>query len=73
MVETIVRELVQRPDEVSINEIRRGHTAFIEVKAGPGEAGLVIGKRGLIADAIRTLLNSVGSKERTRYILSVQQ
>ena len=70
-VEYIVKKLVDRPDEVSINEIQGEKTIVLELRVGDGELGKVIGKNGRIAQAIRTLLTATSAKDYKRVVLEI--
>jgi len=70
-VEYIVKKLVDRPDEVSINEIQGEKTIVLELRVGDGELGKVIGKNGRIAQAIRTLLTATSAKSHKRVVLEI--
>ena len=61
--EYLVRELVDDPDAVSVDSVdgRRGLT--LEVSVGPGDMGRVIGRRGRMANAIRTVVRAAASKD----------
>ena len=63
VLEYLVRELVDNPDSVRIDLVdgRRGKT--LEVSVAPGDMGRVIGRRGRIANAIRTVVRAAGSKD----------
>ena len=70
-VEYIVKKLVDRPDEVSINEIQGEKTIVLELRVGDGELGKVIGKNGRIAQSIRTLLTATSAKSHKRVVLEI--
>ena len=70
-VEYIVKRLVDRPDEVSINEIQGEKTIVLELRVGDGELGKVIGKNGRIAQSIRTLLTATSAKDHKRVVLEI--
>jgi predicted RNA-binding protein YlqC (UPF0109 family) len=63
VVEYLVRELVDDPDAVTVDAVsgRRGLT--LEVAVGPGDMGRVIGRRGRMANAIRTVVRAAASKD----------
>lgn len=63
VTEYIVRELVDDPDAVRVEETegRRGLT--LEVAVGPGDMGRVIGRRGRMANAIRTVVRAAAVKD----------
>ena len=63
VTEYIVRELVDDPDAVRVDTTdgRRGLT--LEVSVGPGDMGRVIGRRGRMANAIRTVVRAAAAKD----------
>jgi predicted RNA-binding protein YlqC (UPF0109 family) len=63
VLEYLVRELVDDPDAVTVEEVdgRRGPT--LEVAVGPGDMGRVIGRRGRMANAIRAVVRAAASKD----------
>lgn len=52
-VETIVKALVDNPDEVAVFEITGEHTIAIELKVAKEDMGRVIGRKGRNIQAIR--------------------
>lgn len=62
LIETIVRALVDNPDEVRVRQIEGERTVIVEVKVAPTDLGKVIGKEGRIATAIRTLARAAATK-----------
>ena len=70
-VEYLVKKLVDRPNEVSINEVKGEKTVVLELRVGEGELGKVIGKGGRIAQAIRVLLGAVSARTRKKVVLEI--
>jgi len=70
-IERIVKNLVDRPDEVSISEVGGERTVVYELKVGEGELGKVIGKHGQTAKSIRTLLSAASAKQGKRSVLEI--
>lgn len=62
LVETIVRSLVDNPNEVQVRQIEGERTVIVEVRVSPTDLGKVIGKQGRIATAIRTLARAAATK-----------
>lgn len=63
LLETIVKPLVDNPDEVVVTETETDETVLLELRVARGDMGKVIGKQGRIAKAIRTLVK--GAAKRT--------
>lgn len=70
LITHIVREMVDAPDSVAVNEISGKETSVFEITVGPGDLGHIIGKNGRNANALRTLVGSIGAKQGRR--LSVE-
>lgn len=64
VLELIVKNLVDNPNEVSIEETA-GEDNFVtyKVKVSKDDMGKVIGKQGRIANSIRTVMKSIATKE----------
>ena len=58
LLEFIVKHLVDFPDDVRVNEIIGEETTIYELKVAESDIGIVIGKHGSHADAIRILLKA---------------
>ena len=67
----IVKNLVDNPDMVKINEIGGTQTLIIELSVEKADIGKIIGKRGKTINAIRTLLMSVASRNGLRVNLEI--
>lgn len=66
ILESIIKNLVSNPDAVQINEMQ-GQTAIVyEVKVAEEDMGKVIGRQGRVAQAIRTIVKAIASKEQKR-------
>ena len=62
-IETIVKQLVDKPDDVNVNPVEQDDTIIYELTVGDGDYGKVIGKRGRNVSAIRTILFAINAKE----------
>ena len=67
----IVKELVDNPDQVQVNEVEGEKTTVFELRVGQGDLGKVIGKRGKTAGAIRILLSAASAKKGKRAMLEI--
>lgn len=70
-VEYIVKNLVDHPDQVRINEVTGKHSLIIELSVEKSDTGKIIGKHGKTINAIRTLLMSVASRHGIRVTLEI--
>jgi uncharacterized protein len=67
----IVKNLVDHPDKVRINEVGGTQTLIIELAVEKEDIGKIIGKGGKTINAIRTLLMSVASRNGIRVSLEI--
>ena len=58
--EYIVKQLVDDPDAVSVAQSETDGGIRLDVTVGDGDMGRVIGKRGRVAGAIRTVVRAAG-------------
>jgi predicted RNA-binding protein YlqC (UPF0109 family) len=71
-VEFIVKQLVDKPDIVNVEESLPNENTFeIKIKVDQSDIGKVVGKKGKNIDALRTLTTAVAAKERHRVTLQV--
>ena len=66
ILETIILNLVEDKDSVTIKETEKDKTTVFEVKVAEKDLGKVIGKQGKIARSIRTVMKSVAGKEHKK-------
>ena len=64
VVSYIVKQIVSNPDEVTITMIEQGPDEVLaEVRTAKGDLGRVIGRRGRVARAIRTVAQAAAEEE----------
>lgn len=62
----ILSELVSNPDEIRISRTKDEMGILYSINVHDSDYGKIIGKKGAIADAIRTILRSVGMNNHTK-------
>ncbi|MCI0696393.1 KH domain-containing protein [candidate division KSB1 bacterium] len=70
-LEFIIKHLVDKPNEVQVNEVDGERTIVYELRVGQGDMGKVIGKHGKTAKSIRTLLAAASAKAGKRAVLEI--
>ncbi len=70
-VEYIVKSVVGNPDAVAVERTVDERGVLLELSVDPEDLGRVIGKRGSGAQALRTLLRALGTKNDARYNLRI--
>ncbi|MBI1860648.1 MAG: KH domain-containing protein [Deltaproteobacteria bacterium] len=68
---TMIRALVDVPDQVRISEISGEQTTVFELVVAKEDLGKVIGKQGKTAKALRTILTAASTKLRKRSVLEI--
>lgn len=63
VLDFVVRELVDEPDAVSIQEFEEDDRIEFQVSTAPGDVGRVIGRRGHVIQSIRTLVRAAASRD----------
>ena len=71
LVAFIASSLVDHPDEVRVDEVERDGATVFELRVADGDLGKVIGRQGMTARAVRTLLSAVGDRHGRRYRLDI--
>jgi predicted RNA-binding protein YlqC (UPF0109 family) len=71
LIKFIARELVDKPDEVDVQEFDEEGEIVIELHVAEDDLGKVIGKQGRTARAMRNVLQAAGTKRRKRYTLEI--
>ncbi|MFZ1258396.1 MAG: KH domain-containing protein [Candidatus Saccharimonas sp.] len=70
-VEYIVKSLVGFPDDVIVDRIVDEKGVLLTLTVNPDDLGRVIGRRGVTAQSLRTLLRALGTKNSARYNLKI--
>jgi predicted RNA-binding protein YlqC (UPF0109 family) len=71
LIEYVVRSLVEKPDGVQTNLVEGEKSSVLEIRVDEGDEGRIIGKRGRIAKALRTLLQAATAKSGKRVGLEI--
>lgn len=71
LLETMIKALVDIPEEVRISEIVGEQTTVFELVVAKTDLGKVIGKQGKTAKALRTILTAASTKLRKRSVLEI--
>ncbi|MDK2899279.1 MAG: uncharacterized protein PWQ10_466 [Patescibacteria group bacterium] len=71
-IEYIVKSLVGHPDDVMVERMIDEKGVLLTLTVNPEDLGRVIGKRGVTAQSLRTLLRALGTKNDARYNLKIE-
>ena len=73
IVDFIVKQFAEKPEEVSITSEEKENELTVVVSASPEDMGRIIGKQGRIAKSIRTIVKSVTGKEDKKYFVEISE
>lgn len=71
LVTEIARALVDEPNAVSVEAVKRTENTVLRLRVAPSDVGKVIGKQGRTARSMRTILGAVSMKYHHRYTLDI--
>ena len=71
ILETIVLNIVENKNNVEVLEKIEETAIVYEVKVEKEDMGKIIGKQGKVAQAIRTLIKSIGAKEKKKIVRDI--
>ena len=63
VLEYVARNIVDDPEAVVVEADERGNRIDLRLHVAPDDMGKIIGKRGRVAQAIRTLVRAAGARE----------
>jgi uncharacterized protein len=72
-LESLVKSLVDNPNDVKIERTIDERGVLLTLKINPADMGQIIGRQGQTARAIRTLLRVVGAKNNARVNLKIEE
>lgn len=72
-VEYIVKQLVDNPEDVQVNRRIDEKGVLITLDVNPKDMGMVIGRDGMTAKALRTLLRVIGARSNARVNLKINE
>jgi len=70
-VETLVKSVVENPDEIQIDEEQEMGTRTFYVRVSAEDVGKVIGKSGRVVSAIRCVVSAVAAKSREKAYVKI--
>lgn len=71
LIETMAKALVDKPEDVVVNEVDGERTTVYELRVASTDLGKVIGKQGKTARSMRTILGAAGTKIGKRCVLEI--
>ncbi|MCH3954597.1 MAG: KH domain-containing protein [Eubacterium sp.] len=71
LVETIAKALVDDPERVVVTEERDRQGEVLQLQVAGSDMGKVIGKKGRIARALRTVVKAAATKENKKVTVEI--
>ena len=72
-VEYVVKQVVNNPDDVKVDRKIDEMGVLITLDVNPEDMGMIIGREGATAKALRTLLRVIGAKNNARVNLKINE
>ncbi len=72
-VEYIVKQLVNHPEDVKVEKSLDERGVLLTLYVNPQDMGFVIGRKGQVARAIRTLLRVIGARNNAILNLKIHE
>ncbi len=73
LLEYIVKNLVNNPDDIEINEVQNNDRIVLKLKVNKEDMGRVIGKEGRIIRSIREIVYAYAMKEKQKVTVDVEE
>ena len=71
LVRAIAVSLVEHPEQVEVSQSEVDGTTVIQLKVAEDDMGMVIGKQGRIAKAIRTVVKAAATRENRKVMVEI--
>ncbi|MCX6761351.1 MAG: KH domain-containing protein [Candidatus Moranbacteria bacterium] len=72
-VEYVVKQVVNNPDDVKVERKIDEMGVLITLDVNPEDMGMIIGREGATAKALRTLLRVIGARNNARVNLKINE
>ena len=71
LIEYIAKSIVSVPEDVKVTEETNDNLVVVKLEVAADDKGRIIGRQGRVAEAMRTLLRVVATKEGIRVRLEI--
>lgn len=72
LLKSIIEPLIQHPEDLTIEEERKGREVVLTVNAHPDDIGRVIGRGGKRAQAVRAIMMAKGAMDNRRVTVDIE-
>ena len=71
LLEYLAKALVDNPESVEVTAVEGEKSVILQLRVDPDDVGKVIGKKGRIAQAMRTLVKASANREGRNAIVEI--
>jgi predicted RNA-binding protein YlqC (UPF0109 family) len=71
LVTFIAQAIVDEPDKVQVNEVEGERAVVFELRVSPEDMGKIIGRKGRVIHAVRSLVQAAAAKEGKRATVEI--
>lgn len=71
LLDYLARQLVDHPGDVRVEQVEDDDAVVLRLHVAADDVGKVIGRKGRIARALRTVVRASGTRSRDRYVLEI--
>jgi predicted RNA-binding protein YlqC (UPF0109 family) len=72
LITYVAKSIVDHPDQVDVTQIRGRNATILKLRVAPEDKGWVIGRRGRVANAMRSLLRVAAADTGRNAILEIE-
>ena len=72
VLSNMAKSIVDHPEQVSVTEHEEGNEILLTLSVAEEDMGMIIGKRGKIAKAIRTVMKNVAKVDDKRVTVEIK-
>lgn len=72
VLSNIAKSIVDHPDKVAVSENAEGNEILLTLSVAEEDMGMIIGKRGKIAKAIRTVMKTVAKIDDKKVTVEIK-
>lgn len=72
LVTVLAKALVEKPEEVQVESVEEEDRTILKLHVAQEDMGRVIGKKGRIAKAIRTIVKSAATREKKKISVDIE-
>lgn len=73
ILESILKALVNHPDEVEVKRTLDEMGVLLTVKVNPQDMGLIVGRKGDMIKSLRTLMRTIGLRHHARVNIKLDE